>query len=58
MLPKGCIHVTLPGAWKVARSLRIDYADACVRVYSFVDFLKFRLDFRFMEVVPYQQSME
>ena len=30
MLPKDCVYVTLPGAWKVARHLKIDYADACV----------------------------
>lgn len=30
MLPKGCVHVTLPGAWKVARHIGIDYADACI----------------------------
>jgi hypothetical protein len=31
MLPAKCVHVTLPGAWKVAKHLKIDYADACVR---------------------------
>lgn len=30
MLPKGCVHVILPGAWKVARHIGIDYADACI----------------------------
>lgn len=30
MLPKGCVHVTLPGSWKVARHIGIDYADACI----------------------------
>lgn len=30
MLPKGCVHVTLPGAWKVAKALGIDYSDACI----------------------------
>ena len=30
MLPKTCVHVTLPSAWKVARHIGIDYADACI----------------------------
>lgn len=30
MLPRHCVHVTVPYAWKVAKKLEIDYADACV----------------------------
>ena len=30
MLPKGCVHITLESAWKIAKHLSIDYADACI----------------------------
>lgn len=30
MLPKGCVRVNEPEAWKVAKLLGIDYADACM----------------------------
>lgn len=31
MLPEGCAYIPYNGAWKSARELEVDYANACVR---------------------------
>jgi xeroderma pigmentosum group C-complementing protein len=36
MLPKQCVHTTVPYAWKIAKHLGIDYAEACVSLICLV----------------------